>query len=199
MSKAFVNENNDQAGSDEELDRSLEDADDAEAAKALPKGSKNYITPVGFSRLKDELHELMTVERPKTVEVVAWAASNGDRSENADYIYGKRRLREIDRRIRFLQKRMDIAQIVDPSLQSGEKVLFGATVRVRDEDENERTYKIVGMDETDAKNGHVSWISPIGQALLQGQVGDQVTLKSPKGEEDLEILEVRFDEVGSSS
>jgi transcription elongation factor GreB len=157
-----------------------------------PKGSKNYITPKGFDALKSELHDLLTNERPKVVDVVAWAASNGDRSENADYQYGKRRLREIDRRIRFLQRRIDLATVVDPAQQKGDKVLFGATVTVRDEEERDRTYRIVGIDETDAKNGKVSWISPIGQALLQAKEGDFVVLKTPKGEEELEIIKICF-------
>lgn len=188
MSKAFINEDADQDESADELD--MEDAD-AEG-KSIPRGTKNYITQNGMEKLKAELHELLTVERPKLVETIAWAASNGDRSENADYIYGKRRLREIDRRIRFLQKRLDIAEVVDPSAQKGDKVLFGATVIVRDEDDAERTYKIVGIDETDARAGKISWISPIGQALLQAKEGDAVTLKTPKGEEELEILKVRY-------
>lgn len=191
MSKAFVKE--DSELDEEMMDESTEESDGEEgASRVSARGSKNYITPKGFARLKDELHELLTVERPKIVEVVAWAASNGDRSENADYTYGKKRLREIDRRIRFLQRRIDIAEVVDPSLQRGKKVLFGATVIVRDEEENERTYRIVGIDETDAKSGRVSWISPIGQALLQASEGDVVTLKTPKGEEELELLEVRY-------
>jgi transcription elongation factor GreB len=142
--------------------------------------------------LKSELHELLNVERPKVVEVVAWAASNGDRSENADYQYGKKRLREIDRRIRFLNKRIDAAEVVEPTQQHGKKILFGATVTVLDEHENERVYKIVGIDETDVKAGKVSWISPVGQALLQANEGDAVTLKSPKGTEELEIVNVSY-------
>jgi len=163
---------------------------DAQMSKT--SSSKNYITSKGLERLQVELRELVTIERPKTVEVVAWAASNGDRSENADYQYGKRRLREIDRRIRFLQRRIDIAEVVEPSAQTGAKVLFGATVTVIDGEERERTYRIVDVDETDAKVGKVSWVSPIGQALLQTKQGDVVVLKTPKGEEELEILEVRY-------
>lgn len=188
MSKAFVNE--DAQNADDELDLDLEESE--ESNSKIPQGKKNYITTKGMERLKSELHDLLHVERPKVVDVVAWAASNGDRSENADYTYGKKRLREIDRRIRFLQKRLDIAEVVDPSMQKGNKVLFGATVTVLDEEENERVYKIVGIDETDAKAGKVSWISPIGQALLQAKEGDAVTLKTPKGEEELEILSVRY-------
>lgn len=190
MSKAFVNED---SASEEELDGDIESAEnEAEEGKALPRGSKNYMTSKGLERLKAELHELLSVERPKIVETVAWAASNGDRSENADYIYGKRRLREIDRRVRFLQRRLDTAEVVDPSKQTGDKVLFGATVTVRNEEEIEKIYQIVGMDETDVKVGKISWVSPIGQALLQAREGDFVTLKTPKGEEELEIVKVRF-------
>jgi len=180
MSKAFVNENAEVPEGDEE------------DGPSLPQGKKNYITTRGLERLKSELHELLNVERPKVVEVVAWAASNGDRSENADYQYGKRRLREIDRRIRFLNKRIDAAEVVEPTQQKGPKILFGATVTVLDEDESERTYRIVGIDETDAKTGKVSWISPIGQALLQASEGDAVTLKTPRGSEELEIVKVRY-------
>jgi transcription elongation factor GreB len=153
---------------------------------------KNYITPEGAQKLKDELHQLLTKERPKLVETVAWAAGNGDRSENADYIYGKRRLREIDSRIRFLTKRLDDAEVVDPSKQNSDKVLFGATVSVLDEDENLKRYQIVGIDETNAKLGRISWISPIGKALLQAKVGDSVVLKTPKGEEQLEVVKIEY-------
>jgi transcription elongation factor GreB len=154
--------------------------------------AKNYISPGGAQKLKDELHQLLTKERPKLVETVAWAAGNGDRSENADYIYGKRRLREIDSRIRFLTKRLDEAEIVDPSLQKAEKVLFGATVSVVDEDERLRRYQIAGVDETNAKIGRISWISPIGKALLQAKIGDVVLLKTPKGEEQLEVVKIEY-------
>jgi transcription elongation factor GreB len=197
MSKAFISENSENADADNDdldsyADEETSDESGEGGAKPAFRGSKNYVTPKGFDRLKAELHELLTVERPKLVETVAWAASNGDRSENADYIYGKRRLREIDRRVRFLQKRLDSAQVVDPTLQSGDKVLFGATVTVRGEDEKDRTYKIVGIDETEVKLGKVSWVSPIGQALLQAREGDFVVLKTPKGEEELEIVAVRY-------
>lgn len=176
---------------DEEAADDFED-DGGEEAGAAKFSGKNYITPTGLTRLKSELHELLNVERPKVVEVVAWAASNGDRSENADYQYGKRRLREIDKRIHFLQKRLDASELVDPSLQKGDKVLFGATVTVVDEDEKQRVYQIVGIDETDIKAGKISWRSPIGSALLQNSVGDVVTVKLPAGEEDLEIIKVEF-------
>ncbi len=181
MSKAFVKE-----GNDEE-----EDLPEAEGP-LLPAGSKNYMTPKGAQRLKDELHHLVAVERPKIVDVVSWAASLGDRSENADYIYGKRRLREIDRRIRFLTKRLEIAEIVDPALTVADSVRFGATVRVQTEDEGEKTYVIVGIDETDGKRGRISWISPLGRALLKAKVGDSITFRAPRGEVDLEILEIRY-------
>ena len=188
MSKAFVK---DDAPVEEDLNLDADLDDDDSAVPAASRG-KNYITTKGLAKLKEELHYLLFVDRPKVVETVAWAASNGDRSENADYQYGKRRLREIDRRVRFLQKRIDAAEVVEPTQQSGPKILFGATVKVCDENDAERIYKIVGVDETDAKEGKVSWISPIGQALLQAGVGDVVTLKTPRGTEDLEILEVRY-------
>ena len=183
MSKAFTKESD---GGDE-------DDGPAEDEQALPAGFKNYITPAGAGRLKDELKQLLYTARPEMVRTVSWAASNGDRSENGDYIYGKRRLREIDRRIRFLQKRLDIAEIVDPSLQpTGERIVFGATVTVSDEDGNERAYTIVGIDETEVAKGRVSWISPVAKALLGATEGDVVTLRTPKGEEELEILAVKY-------
>ncbi len=152
----------------------------------------NYITPGGARRLKDELHRLLTTDRPEVVRTVSWAASNGDRSENGDYIYGKRRLREIDRRIRFLQKRLEAARVVDPLEQRGDRVVFGATVTVADEEGDERTYRIVGIDESEPTVGKVSWISPLAKTLMGARVGDGVTLRTPKGEEELEVLEVRF-------
>lgn len=191
MSKAFVKEDQD----DNDLDDGIEGSDESELDQEDGpqfRSGKNYITNRGFDRLRSELHELLHVERPKLVEVVAWAASNGDRSENADYTYGKKRLREIDRRIRFLQRRMDIAEIVVPENQKGDRVLFGATVTVQDESGSNRIYKVVGIDETDAKVGKISWISPIGKALLQAKVGDAVLLQTPKGEEELEILKIEF-------
>lgn len=195
MNKAFVKDDGDGGDFGDQLDEDFADAEDGladDAGLALPSGKKNYITLEGLNRLKAELHELIVVERPKVVETVTWAASNGDRSENADYQYGKRRLREIDRRIRFLQKRLDIAEVVDPSQQKGDKVLFGATVTVLDESSRKRTYQVVGIDEADVKSGKVSWISPIGQALLQAKKGDAVTLKTPRGDEELEIVSVRY-------
>lgn len=175
------------------VDETMEELDSEEAAKFIAQtGGKNYITHNGFLRLKAEVHELLNVERPKVVEVVAWAASNGDRSENADYTYGKKRLREIDRKVRFLQKRLDRAVVVHPENQRGDRVLFGATVKVEDGCGSARTYKIVGIDETDARSGKVSWISPIGKALLQAGVGDFVSLHTPKGEEELEVKKIEF-------
>lgn len=192
MSKAFVKEDAENTADDLDLD-AADDADDGDDESAAPGSSgKNYITTKGLKTLKDELHELLHGERPKVVEVVAWAASNGDRSENADYQYGKKRLREIDRRIRFLNKRIDAAEVVEPTEQKGLKILFGATVSVEDEGGATRLYKIVGIDETDAKAGKVSWRSPIGQALLQSSEGDVVTLKTPRGDEELEILSVKY-------
>lgn len=183
MSKAFTKEDDNAAETD------LEEAD--QEALKVP-GGKNYITPVGAQRMRDEMKKLLDEERPKIVEVVSWAAGNGDRSENGDYIYGKRRLREIDRRIRFLTKRLEIAEIIDPTKQSSERVVFGATVTVKNESEEEKVYSIVGVDETDVKRGHVSWISPIGRALLKAKEGETVTLKTPRGDEDLEVVRIEF-------
>lgn len=153
---------------------------------------KNYITPQGFAKLKEELRELLYEKRPAIVEKVAWAASNGDRSENGDYIYGKQKLREIDRRVHFLNRRLDIAEVVDPAQIRSEKVLFGATVTVLDPENIQKVYQLVGADETDAQNGKISWKSPIGKAVLQKQVGDVVSLKTPKGETELEIIKIEF-------
>lgn len=153
--------------------------------------TKNYITPKGFAKLKDELHNLLDVERPNVVRTVSWAASNGDRSENGDYIYGKRRLREIDRRIRFLTKRIESAEVIDPSKLKNDRVVFGATV-VLDDGESEKTYQIVGIDESDPKNGKLSWISPLAKALFSKKVGDLASFQTPKGEVEVEILEIRF-------
>lgn len=153
---------------------------------------KNYITAQGFENLKTEIHKLLNEDRPELVKVISWAASNGDRSENGDYIYGKRRLREIDRRIHFLSKRLESAEIVDGSKQDRTRVLFGAKVVVLDEDEKKRTYRIVGEDEIDAKNGMVSWVSPIAKALLNSRVGDVVSLVSPSGVVELEIVQIDY-------
>ena len=171
------------------------DADDEQNASAppLPAGLKNYITPAGFKRLKDEALQLLDKERPELVKVIHWAASNGDRSENADYIYGKRRLREIDRRIRFLTKRLDAAVVVDPAArEETEQVFFGATVTLMHEHGEEKIYSIVGIDETDVSRGRISWISPLAKALIKAREGDTVTVKTPGGNESLEIVSVEY-------
>ncbi|HEV7372831.1 transcription elongation factor GreB [Arenibaculum sp.] len=154
---------------------------------------RNYITPAGHRRLQEELKHLWTVERPKVVEVVSWAAGNGDRSENGDYIYGKKRLREIDRRVRFLTKRLEIAEIVDPARQPNRnRVFFGATVTYADEDDSEKTVTIVGADEADMAEGRVSWISPIARALLKAEVGDTVAIRTPAGMREVEVVAIRY-------
>ena len=158
-------------------------------------GFTNYITPAGHRRLNDELSHLWKVERPKLVETIAWAASNGDRSENGDYIYGKRKLREIDRRIRYLSKRLDSAVVVDNAGKTHGRVYFGATVTVVDESGTELTVSIVGVDELDPARGRVSWISPIASALLKASVGDVVTMRTPRGNEELEVIAIRYDEL----
>lgn len=186
MSKAFTKESD---GGNDDDERDL--ADDG----ALPGGFTNYITPGGHKRLNEELTRLWKVDRPKLVDVIAWAASNGDRSENGDYIYGKRKLREIDRRIRFLSKRLDSAVVVDNAGKDHECVYFGATVTVADESGSERTVSIVGVDEIDTGRGRVSWVSPIATALLKAEVGDVVTLRTPRGDEELEVLAIRYDEL----
>ncbi len=175
---------------DIERDHAHRDNDDELAA--LPQGTKNYITPAGYARLKNELQQLLDQERPALVKVIAWAASNGDRSENADYIYGKRRLREIDRRIRFLTKRLEIAEVIDPARAGVEQVFFGATVTYSDSKGVERTVSIVGQDEIDPVRGHISWISPVARALNKARTGDVVTLKTPAGSEELEVIEIRY-------
>ncbi len=167
------------------------DAD--EETIALPNGVKNYMTPQCHARLKHEALQLIDHERPALVQTVRWAAANGDRSENADYIYGKRRLREIDRRIRFLTKRLDNAEVVDPAAREHtDQVFFGATVSVSDEEGNESTYCIVGIDEADAARGRISWISPLARALLKRSLGDSVSLRTPAGEQRLEIIGVEY-------
>jgi transcription elongation factor GreB len=180
MSKAFVKE---EGGSD--------DGEVTPEPSSLPAGSKNYITPAGFARLLAEKKQLVEVERPEVVRTVSWAASNGDRSENGDYIYGKRRLREIDRRVRFLIKRLENAEVVHSSGRDTDQVFFGATVKVRSKADT-RDISIVGVDEVDPAHGKVSWISPIARALLKAREGDTVTLRSPAGEEKLEIIEVSY-------
>ncbi len=181
MSKAFT----------KETDAAADDAPDA--GPVLPTGVKNYITLRGFERLRDELNQLIRVERPKVVETVAWAAGNGDRSENGDYIYGKQRLREIDRRLRFLTKRLEIAQTVDPAQQKNrDQVFFGATVRYANEKDVVRTVTIVGIDETDSDAGRVSWVSPIARALLKSRIGDTVELATPNGPERIEVVAIAY-------
>jgi len=164
---------------------------DAEPSPPLPATGKNYITAAGFARLQSEKKQLLEVERPEVVKTVAWAASLGDRSENADYIYGKRRLREIDRRVRFLIKRLESAQIVHASGRDTDQIFFGARVRVRGVS-GEKTVTIVGVDEIDTARGHVSWLSPIARALIKARAGDSVVLRTPGGSEELEILEVSY-------
>jgi transcription elongation factor GreB len=165
----------------------------SEGEPALPVGVKNYITPAGFKRLKDEALRLLDGERPELVKVIQWAASNGDRSENADYIYGKRRLREIDRRIRYLTRRLDAAVVVDPAeREATDQVFFGATVTVAHTGGEEKTYSIVGIDETDASRGRISWMSPLARALLKAHEGDTVVLRTPAGSERIDILSVRY-------
>lgn len=186
MNKAFVKESSDDA--DDDLDV---------AQPEVPAGAKNYITPAGHKRLRDELLHLIDEERPEVVRLVSWAASNGDRSENGDYIYGKRRLREIDRRIRFLTKRLDLAEVVDSSKQENvDQVFFGATVDYSTEDGEVHTVTIVGVDEVDLDQGHVSWISPIARALLKAKIGDGVTLHTPAGPEPIDVLDVRYPRAG---
>ena len=162
-------------------------------------GVKNYITPSGLQRLKDEHRFLLTRERPAVTKVVAWAASNGDRSENADYQYGKRRLRQIDRRIRFLTKRIDAAEIVDPETPRGARaatqVFFGATVRYANTSGTERVVSIVGADEVDLDRNYISWLSPLARALMKRAVGDRVVLHAPGGTEELQILDVRYQRI----
>jgi transcription elongation factor GreB len=181
VNKAFVKEN--EGEDDEGLD----------AAPSLPPGTKNYITPQGYQRLESEFNQLWKVERPVLVQTITWAASNGDRSENGDYIYGKKRLREIDRRIRFLGQRLDQAEVVDPAQREDcEQVFFGATVRVSNPAGEEQVYSIVGMDEMDVSRGRISWISPLAKALIKAREGDTVTLRTPAGIDELNVLEVSY-------
>lgn len=180
MNKAFVKE-------------SEPDDDELAPEQQLPSGSKNYITPEGYQKLRDELLHLIDVERPEVVRVVSWAASNGDRSENGDYLYGKKRLREIDRRIRFLTKRLDIAEVVNTSQHLGsDQIFFGATVTYANSSGEERTIRIVGIDEAEPLEGRISWIAPIARALVKAREGDVVTLRTPGGLEELEVLEVKY-------
>jgi len=188
LNKAFTKESDSDAGEDDSL-----------TAAPLPAGTKNYLTPPGYARLRTELLGLLDSERPKIVEVVSWAAKNGDRSENGDYLYGKKRLREIDRRIRFLTQRLDIAEVVDPSVHHGsDQVFFGATVTYVDETDQERTVTIKGVDEVEHLAGEVSWISPVARALLRARVGDEVQLSIPNGSTRIEVIAVRYPEPSAS-
>lgn len=183
MNKAFTRE----------PEGDTDDDADPTGLPPLPPGARNYVTPAGYRRLREELMTLLDVERPKVVETVSWAAKNGDRSENGDYLYGKKRLREIDRRIRFLTKRLDIAEVADPSLHHGrDQVFFGATVTYADAAGVERTVTIKGIDEADSLRGEVSWVSPIARALLKAREGDEVTLVTPAGAQKIEVLAVRY-------
>lgn len=181
MNKAFVKESD------------ADEDDDVGGMPPIPPGAKNYITPQGYQRIREELLQLIDVERPEVVRVVHWAASNGDRSENGDYIYGKRRLREIDRRIRFLTKRLDLAEVVDPSVHHGsDQVFFGATVTYVNAAGEEQTIRIVGIDELDPLHGKISWVSPVARALTKAKEGDVITLRTPAGDDELEILRVTY-------
>jgi transcription elongation factor GreB len=185
MNKAFTRETDD-----------VDDDDAPDGAPLLPQGTRNYMTPGGFARLKGELDHLVGVERPQLVATVSWAAGNGDRSENGDYIYGKKRLREVDRRIRFLVRRLDRAEVVDPSARAGDddedRIYFGATVDVVNAKGEARTISIVGVDEIDTARGYISWVSPMARALIKAREGDAVTLQTPGGTEELEIAAVRY-------
>jgi transcription elongation factor GreB len=192
MSKAFTRET-DAVDEDAEL----------ESASPLPAGARNYMTPGGFARLSAELDALVQRERPELVAIVAWAAGNGDRSENGDYIYGKKRLREIDRRIRFLVRRLDLAEVVDPGARpddgNADQVFFGATVTVCNARSEERTVSIVGVDEIDTARGYISWVSPMARALIKAREGDTVTLRTPGGVEELEVIAVRYEPLATGA
>ena len=186
--------------------RETDDADEDEApegAPLLPAGTRNYMTPGGFARLKGELDHLVGKERPALVATISWAAGNGDRSENGDYIYGKKRLREVDRRIRFLVKRLDRAEVVDPASRAGgeddDRVFFGATVDVVNGKGEARTVSIVGVDEIDTPRGYISWVSPMARALIKAREGDTVTLQTPGGVEELEITDVKYESIATES
>lgn len=186
MSKAFTTESDTEA-----------ETEAPEIASALPEGAKNYITPAGFGRLQEELKHLVRRERPQVVETVAWAAGNGDRSENGDYIYGKQRLRQIDSRILFLTRQLESAQVVDPAQQKKrDQVFFGATVTYADSHGEEHTITIVGVDEADPDHGRISWLSPVARALLKAQEGDVVEVRTPAGTEQLEVCAIRYDDAG---
>jgi transcription elongation factor GreB len=183
MSKAFTKETD---GEDED--------DLPDDGPVLPAGTKNYMTATGFEALRREYRELLHVERPKIVEVVSWAAGNGDRSENGDYLYGKKKLREIDRRVRFLSKRLEIAEVVDPTQRTNfDQIFFGATVTYAREDDSEHTITIVGIDEADVDKAQVSWISPIARALLKARVGDTVEIRTPAGREAIEVVKIVYE------
>jgi len=185
VSKAFTREN-----------ESADEDDGDEGASPLPAGSKNYMTPQGWRRMRDELTHLVKVERPEVTAVVSWAAGNGDRSENGDYQYGKKRLREIDRRIRYLTRRLENAEVVDPSRrEETDQVFFAATVTYCNGKGEETTVRIVGLDETDPSRGYVSWISPVARALIKAREGDTVPLVTPGGREELDVVEVRYEEI----
>jgi len=192
MSKAFTREPD-----------AADDDDDIEAVSPLPAGARNYMTPGGFARLSGELEHLVHKERPELVVTVAWAAGNGDRSENGDYIYGKKRLREIDRRVRYLIKRLDAAEVVDPAAPRDEEqvgqVFFGATVAICNARGEARTVAIVGIDEIDTARGYISWVSPMARALLKAREGDTVTLRTPGGVEDIDIAEVRYEPLATGA
>lgn len=182
MSKAFTRE-----------DSPAAEADDEAALPPLPPGTRNYITPAGWQRLQDELRHLGRVERPKVVETVSWAAGNGDRSENGDYIYGKRRLREIDRRMRFLMKRLEIAEVVDPQAQKNRsQIFFGARVTYVNARDETLCVRIVGIDEARSERAEIAWISPVARALLRARVGDTVELRTPQGQDTLEVLKIEY-------
>jgi transcription elongation factor GreB len=184
MNKAFVKEA-----------EGVDDEDDAPGLPPLPAGARNYMTPAGHRKLRAELMALLDVERPKVVEIVAWAASNGDRSENGDYLYGKKRLREIDRRIRFLTRRLDIAEVADPSVHRGsDQIFFGATVTFANGRGEQRCITIKGIDEADSLRGEVSWVAPIARALLKAHEGDTVSLVTPGGVETIEVISVQYPE-----
>ena len=190
MSKAFTRE----------TDGATDDDGEDPTLPPSPAGTRNYMTPQGYANLRAELFTLMDDERPKVVEIVHWAASNGDRSENGDYLYGKKRLREIDRRIRFLTKRLEIAEVTDPSVHHGRsQVFFGATVTYVEENGDERTVTIRGIDEADSLNGEVSWVSPIARTLLKSSTGDVLKLVTPQGWREIEVLEVSYPEPAEPS
>lgn len=181
MSKAFT----------KEQDGDSDDRDDIPAPQ-IPAGAKNYMTPAGAKKMQEELRELLHKTRPEVVQTVAWAAGNGDRSENGDYIYGKKRLREIDRRVRFLTKRLDSIEVVDPLKVACDQVRFGATVTICDDEDRKKTYSIVGVDEADAGKGRISWASPLASALMKARAGDVITFRSPRGLQEIEVLSIEY-------